>query len=222
MIRLLNVKKYYGTWTHVICAVDGVSLTITKGEFAIITGRSGSGKSTLLNLMCGMTRPDEGAIRITGIDILAIPDHELSKFRAHHIGLVFQFQSMLSMYNALENVCLPGIFRGDSRDAKSRERAEDLLESVGLKSRADAYVHELSAGQQRRVGIARALFNSPCLLLCDEPTGDLDRETEKIIMVILSEANKKGTTVVMTTHNLDLRAYASKTFSMENGFITED
>jgi len=217
MIRATNLKKYYGSAENLIRAVDDASLEVSTGEFVAITGHSGSGKSTLLNLIGGMTYPDSGEINVAGRNVLALPDAELSDFRARTIGFIFQFQSMLPTLDALENVQLPLLF---TRRKHGRQAALSLLGDMGLKDRIHAYSHELSAGQQRRVGIARALVNEPALLLCDEPTGDLDLETEAIIMDIINRANQNGATVLMTTHNPALCAFAVRTFTMENGRIS--
>ncbi len=219
MIKANGIKKYYGSDNNAIRAVDDVSFEIGKGDFAVITGHSGSGKSTLLNLIGGMTWPDEGELTVAGQNMLNMSDVKVSHFRAHTIGFIFQFQSMISTLNVIENVKLPLMFTDEKN---GNDTAQRLLEKVGLKDRAHAYVHELSAGQQRRVGIARALINSPDLLLCDEPTGDLDTETETIIMDMIANANKNGTTVFMTTHNLALRSYATKTFTIKNGWVIQD
>ncbi len=218
MIRIKSLNKYYGSRDRIIRAADNISLDVASGQFAVITGPSGSGKSTLLNLIGGMTAPNDGAITVYGRDILSMSDKELSRFRAHTIGYVFQFQSMISTLSAIENVRLPLLFTGQK---DKNNFAESLLEKVGLKDRMHAYAHELSAGQKRRVGIARALINTPPLLLCDEPTSDLDPKTETIIMNMISDSNKTGTTVLMTTHNPALRSYASMLYVMDNGCTYE-
>lgn len=218
MVRLEKVSKCYGSGSNVIRAVCDVSLDVGNGELIIITGPSGSGKTTLLNLIGGMTRPDTGEIIVAGNKLLDMPDARLSGFRAHTIGFVFQFQSMLPSLDALDNVLLPTIF---TRREYDKGTAESLLESVGLGDRMHACAHELSTGQQRRVGIARALINNPALLLCDEPTGDLDRETEAIILDMIVGTNRKGATVIMATHNLQLCSYANRSFTMRSGRLKE-
>ena len=218
MIRLADVKKYYGSGDNIIRAVDDISLEVDAGEFLMITGPSGSGKTTLLNLIGGMTRPDTGEVEINKKDLLSMSDKELSRFRAASIGFAFQFQSMLPYLSAIENIALPLMFThgGEEVNAKS------LLKKVGLADREDAYAHELSSGQQRRICIARALVNRPMLLLCDEPTGDLDPETENVIMEVISEANKEGATIFMTTHNPGLRGYASRSLRIEAGIMVDE
>jgi putative ABC transport system ATP-binding protein len=216
MISLTGVSKHYGAAANEIRAIDDISLQVPQGEFLILIGHSGSGKTTLLNLIAGMTRPDRGQIEITGQDILCLSDAQLAHFRAASIGFVFQFQSMISTLTALDNVRLPALF---CRHRSERVDAIAMLARVGLAGREHAYAHELSLGQQRRVGIARALFSRPSLLLCDEPTGDLDPETEQVIMELIGQANQDGATVVMATHNHDLCAYATRVLCMDHGRI---
>ncbi|MCP4605800.1 MAG: ABC transporter ATP-binding protein [Proteobacteria bacterium] len=199
-------------------AADNVTLKIDSGEFAIITGHSGSGKTTLLNLIGGMTLPSSGRISVAGQDILGMADAQLSRFRAEKVGFVFQFPTVFPTLNALDNISLPRRFAALSDD---RARAGELLEQVGLGERAGAYHFELSEGQKRRVCIARALINEPAVLLCDEPTGDLDPETEEVIMNMISEANKQGATVAMTTHNPALRSRATRNLKIEGGRVVE-
>jgi putative ABC transport system ATP-binding protein len=219
MVELEKVVKHYGAGVEPIRALDGLSLSIASGAFAIVTGPSGSGKTTLLNIIAGLTRPDSGKVRVFGREVLSMPDAELSRFRAEEIGFVFQFQSMLPTLTALENVILPLRFvKGKDGGA---ERAMELLDKVGLAGRAGAYARELSEGQKRRVCIARALINQPSLLLCDEPTGDLDPETESSIMQIIAGVNNKGATVVMTTHNHELRSFASRALTLEFGHLKD-
>jgi len=217
MIILNGVSKLYGSGGGEIRAVDDVSLEVKEGEVLVLIGHSGSGKTTLLNLIAGMTRPDTGRIEIAGRDILGMSDAETAHMRASVIGFVFQFQSMISTLNALDNVRLPSLFR---RHRSEKKEAFEMLDRVGLAGREHAYAHELSLGQQRRVGIARALFSRPSLLLCDEPTGDLDPETELAIMGLISGANRDGATIVMATHNHDLCSYANRILCMDHGRIS--
>ncbi len=219
MLRVENVSKYYGTKKNLIQALDNVSFEMGKGDFIAITGASGSGKTTLLNLIGGMTRPDKGSVSVAGKNLTHMSDREISRFRAHTIGFIFQFQSMIPTLTVLENVKLPLLFR-DKQD--THHAAETLIERVGLRDRLGAHAQELSVGQQRRVSIARALVNEPALLLCDEPTGDLDPKTESVIMEIIAAANQAGTTVLMATHNHALRAQATGSVIIENGRIAED
>ncbi|HUT52520.1 MAG TPA: ABC transporter ATP-binding protein [bacterium] len=217
MVRLERVRKSYGRGPDAIRAADEVTLAVRPGEFVVITGPSGSGKTTLLNLIGGMTRPDAGTILVAGHDLASLSDAALSLLRGQSIGFVFQFSSMLPTLTALENTRLPLMLQG--LDDETAGRA--LLDKVGLGGREHAYAHELSAGQQRRVGLARALDAGPKLLLCDEPTGDLDPETEAAIMDLLVAANHNGATVVMTTHNQGLRAYGSRALNISMGRVQD-
>jgi len=219
MVRLEGVSKSYSSGEAVIRAVDEISIDLKEGEFIVVTGPSGSGKTTLLNLIGGMTRPDSGKIFVGDNDIIAMSDAKLTRFRASKMGLVFQFPSMIPTLSALENVLLPLMFAdSDAGEAEAR----DLLEMTGLSGRENAYVHQLSAGQQRRVGIARALVTSPSLLLCDEPTGDLDFNTEAAIMDMIKQANRQGATVIMTTHNWALETYASRSLKIQAGKVSDN
>lgn len=219
MISLRKAEKRYGEGDNLIRACAGVSLEVGRGEFVVITGPSGSGKTTLLNLVGGMTFPDAGEVIVGAKNLGSLPDKEMSLFRARTMGFVFQFQSMLPTLTALENVALPLVFAGRGEE---KNRAVELLGSVGLAERAEAYSHELSAGQEQRVCIARALANQPALLLCDEPTGDLDPATESVIMGLLAGSHSDGATVLMTTHNYSLRDWGSRSLRMEAGEVFED
>jgi len=218
IVRLEEVSKHYGKGDSLIRAVDQVSLHLQEGGFVILMGPSGSGKTTLLNLIGGMTRPDNGRIEVAGADMLSMPDRELSLLRARKMGFAFQFQGMLPTLTALENLMLPMHFSGMGINPR---RARRLLEEVGLGGRMGAYAQELSAGQQRRVCMARALVNEPALLLCDEPTGDLDPENEDVIMAMIKEANRGGASVIMTTHNSSLRSHAKRSMWIKDGRIVK-
>jgi putative ABC transport system ATP-binding protein len=218
MIILDDVSKHYGSGPSLISAIDHVSLSIEKGEFLILIGHSGSGKTTLLNLIAGMTHPDSGKIDVAGKTILTMKDADISRFRAETIGFIFQFQSMVTSLSAIENVMLPSLF---STRKNNCDDALSMLEKVGLEGREKAYSHELSIGQQRRVAVARALIHKPELLLCDEPTGDLDPETEQTIMGLITRANKDGATVIMATHNHDLRPLANRVMNLNRGKLAD-
>ncbi len=219
MIQLSKVNKHYGSSQNRIRATDDISLKIAAKEFVVITGPSGSGKTTLLNLIGGMTQPTSGEILVSNRDILAMADAELCLFRAETIGFVFQFPTLFPTLNVIENVHLPRRF---SKKTVDEDYAMGLLQKIGLAERNEAYHFELSEGQKQRVCIARALVNKPSLLLCDEPTGDLDSDHEAVIMEMMAHANANGATVLMTTHNLALKSAASRTFHIENGRIVEN
>jgi ABC-type lipoprotein export system ATPase subunit len=215
MIQATGVTKTFSTPAADIVAVDSVNLNVKPGEFILILGRSGSGKSTLLGMLAGLIRPTRGTIRIHGHGIEDLSDDRTAELRAREIGFVFQFSGLIPTVTTLENVLLPTLFCPGGPGSRSRGLA--LLEKVGLSGRADAYPGTLSSGEMKRAAIARALINSPSLLIADEPTGDLDVETEIEIMDLFRELNREGTTIVMVTHNPDLVPFAMRTFSMHQG-----
>lgn len=216
MVRLEHVSKQYGRGQSIIKALDDITLSIAPGEFVVCLGHSGCGKTTLLNLIAGMTKPDRGDIILGGRNLRDLRDAEISGLRARTIGFMFQFQSMLATLSALDNVLLPVLFAHQTRD---KAQAAMMLERVGLGDRVYAYAHELSLGQQRRVSVARALIHNPPLLLCDEPTGDLDSTTARTIIELISEAHRRGATVIMATHNQDHCHHATRIVRMEKGQI---
>jgi ABC-type lipoprotein export system ATPase subunit len=198
MIEIIGVTKSFSTTTSEVVAVNDVYLEVKPGEYILILGRSGSGKSTLLGMLSGLIRPTAGTIRINGMDIGNLSDDKISELRAKEIGFVFQFSGLIPTITTLENVMLPTLFFPDGPG--SRSRAVELLRKVGLSERADAYPRTLSSGEMKRVAIARALINGPSLLIADEPTGDLDVDTEIEIMELFKDLNREGTTIVMVTH----------------------
>lgn len=221
MIELQDVIKIYQAGELSIKAVDGVDMDMETDEMVVIFGRSGSGKTTLLSLIGGLTKPTSGNISINGTDIWALNDKELSIFRNKNIGFIFQFASLIPTLNTIDNLRLPTIFDEKVRDGEKRARAQDLLERVGLGDRLDAYPSQLSGGEQRRVAVARALMNDPQIVLADEPTGDLDEETEAEIIETLQQVNKDGTGLLLVTHNTDLASVAERSFRMAGGSLTE-
>lgn len=202
IIECRNLTKEYVADNIRTTAVDNVSLSIDKGEFVVILGHSGSGKTTLLSLVGGLTVPDIGEVLINGIENRRQSDAALSDMRNSTIGFIFQFASLIPTLTALENVLLPLTFgktpRGD------RRWAAELLQLVGLGDRMNSFPAQLSGGQQRRVAIARSFINHPDIILADEPTGDLDEETEMDILKVFREFNRTGTTFVVVTHNAHL------------------
>ncbi len=220
MIEVTGVTKSFRCDTSEVCAVDNVNFNVQKGEFVLILGRSGSGKSTLLGLLAGLLRPTTGTISINKMNIGKLPENELSALRAREIGFVFQFSGLIPTITALENVLLPTLFYPEGPG--SRSRANDLLEKLGVSDRADAYPCTLSSGEMKRVAIARALINSPSILIADEPTGDLDVETELEIMELFRQLNCQGTTIVMVTHNPDLMPYATRIHTMARGVLHDE
>jgi putative ABC transport system ATP-binding protein/lipoprotein-releasing system ATP-binding protein len=220
-IVLENVSKDYRVGAETIAAVRNTSLSIEAGNFVSIVGHSGSGKTTLLSLVGGMVSPTAGRILFHGEDISGWDSDRLSSYRCEKVGFMFQAASLLPILTAKENLLLPVAFRsGRADDGRSRQRAEELLRAVGLGDKVNAYPSQLSGGQQRRVAIARAFMNGPQLVLADEPTGDLDEETEAEMMRFFLRMNaEQGTTFLMVTHNTDLAARAKSRFRMHQGVL---
>lgn len=220
MVRAQNLWKIYPARYGQVEAVRGISLEVPQGGFLAVMGRSGSGKSTLLSIMGGLSRPTQGTIHVGGVDIWAMSDDQRAEFRNRRIGFVLQFSGLLPTLRAIDNVALP-VLLGPHRDLGSAyARAEALLSRVGLGDRLDAYPSELSGGEQRRVALARALGNAPPLLLADEPTGDLDEETEAEIMGLLLDVNRtEGITIVMVTHNSALAGQAHRVLRIKEGSV---
>ncbi len=219
MIETRGLVKYFHDGGREVRPLDGVDFICRKGEFILIVGRSGSGKTTFLNVLGGLTRPTEGSVAIDGKEIATLSDAECAALRARTIGFVFQFPGLLSTLSACENVALPAEIAGTIGRSVRNERARDLLERVGLGEKADSPPAHLSGGELKRTAIARALMNSPSIILADEPTADLDMDTEREVMELFREINREGTTIVMVTHNTDLASYASRMIRMENGTL---
>lgn len=216
LVRLDRVSRRYG---DVVAAAD-LTLSVEAGDFIVVTGRSGSGKSTLLALLGTLTRPTEGRVTAFGQDVDTLDDQALSALRARRIGFAFQFTGLLPTLTVFDNVRLPGLFAGPGT-VEQDLRARDLLRRVGLGNRLEHLPPQLSGGEQRRVAIARALLNQPGLLLADEPTGDLDTETEAAILELFQELHADGLTIVLVTHNLELKDHATRWLTMRDGHLDE-
>jgi len=210
-------KSYHGKYIDVQ-VLKGIDLTIVEGDFVMIVGKSGCGKSTLLNVIGCMDNYDEGEYFFDGIEIKTLNDKQLASFRNKNVGFVFQAFNLINAISVLENVEVPMGLAG-VKSKERREKAVELLKLVGLEEKVNNKPLELSGGQQQRVAIARAISNSPNILLCDEPTGNLDEENGKVVMKLLKELNKKGTTIVMVTHDMTLTEYASKIIEINDGRI---
>ena len=221
LIRVNNLSRHYQMGTETVKALDGVSLEINKGEFVAIVGPSGSGKSTLMYLIGGMDRPTGGQIVVGEDEITAMDDNDLAKFRQRTVGFVFQSFNLITTMTASKNVEFPMVFAG-SKPADRRERAVDLLSSVGLGDRVDHKPTELSGGQQQRVAIARALVNEPKIILADEPTGNLDSKSGLEVIDILKELNAQGSTIVMVTHDQSLLSLVTRFIRIMDGKILEE
>ncbi|MBI5951163.1 MAG: ABC transporter ATP-binding protein [Chloroflexi bacterium] len=221
MITINEVTKTYPLGKgNSVTALHGVSLKIKKGEFMTIIGRSGSGKTTLLNLAAGLTRPTSGKILLDGTDLWKLTDQQQSHMRSQKFGFVFQFPSLLPALTVQDNVILPTVFGKKQEPAQMHERAIQLLKKVGLEDKLEAYPRQLSAGQQQRVVIARALMNQPQLLLADEPTSNLDEKTELEIMELFRDLHTSmGITIMMVTHTRQLVSYGTRAIEMANGEI---
>jgi putative ABC transport system ATP-binding protein len=221
VIETINLKKIYTLGTVSVRALCGVNLKIEKGEFVAILGPSGSGKSTLLNMLGALDIPSDGSVRIGKNDLIHMNDSELAVLR-RKIGIVFQFFNLISRLNARENVELP-LSIANVRRSKRRERAQELLNIVGLKDRMDHKPSELSGGERQRVAIARALANNPDFLLLDEPTGNIDSKTAKELMMLINELNKnQNVTIIMVTHDQNMANYASRILYLLDGKITKE
>ncbi len=218
MIELEKVSKFYQTGAQRVDALQELNDQVEKGEFLMVTGRSGAGKSTLLSLVGGLIRPDTGVVKVEGKNLWAMSDAERSQFRSRHMGFIFQFASLIPTLSVLENALLPSAFLPTGQGG-DRTRAQELLERVGLAGMTDRLPWQLSGGQQKRVAVARALLNNPALLLADEPTADLDEETEREIVSLFQELNRNGTTIIMVTHNTDLIDAASRHLILTGGRV---
>ena len=220
-LHIENLTRTYTVDKTSFVGVDNISLTINKGEFLSIVGHSGSGKTTLISIIGGILKPTTGRVLLEGTDICTLDDNRLSEYRVNRIGFMFQFASLLPILTAKENVLLPGIF-SPGKNVADDKAAVDLLEMVGIGEKADSYPSQLSGGQQRRVAIARALLNKPDIILADEPTGDLDEETEAEIMNLFERINQKhGVTIILITHNLNLAGKAQKKLRMSKGRLVD-
>ena len=218
LIRLENVSRVYRMGVRTLTALRDVNLTIAQGEFTAVVGPSGSGKSTLLNLIGGIDRPTTGRVIVGGVEISALDENALARWRGDNVGIVFQFFQLLPTLTALENVMLPMELRGTFRGQR-RERALQVLEIVGLADRADQLPSELSGGEQQRVAIARALANDPPILLADEPTGNLDSATGQRIIELFCDLHRQGKTIVLVTHQETLAAYAGRIIHVQDGRV---
>jgi len=218
VLSLENIKKSYFVEGHRIDVLRGVNLEMKEGDRLSLTGKSGSGKSTLLNIMATLEKPDSGKMLLKGEDLVTFSDERLSAFRNREIGIVFQFHHLLPEFTALENAAIPLMLTCSKKE--SFEKAENMLERVGLSHRLNHKPAELSGGEQQRVAIARALITSPSLLLMDEPTGNLDNETGKmIIALILSVAEERNLTTLFVTHNRDFAAEMGRVIEINEGVI---
>jgi putative ABC transport system ATP-binding protein len=221
IVETVNLKKTYMLGKIAVNALRGVNMKVERSDFIAILGPSGSGKSTLLNLIGALDKPTEGKLLIDGVDVSTLNDNQLADLR-RQVGFVFQFFNLIPRFTARENVELPMSIVDMSR-AERRKKAEDLLETVGLKERMNHKPVELSGGEQQRVAIARALANNPKFLLMDEPTGNIDSKNADEIMRLIKKLNdEKGVTIIMVTHDQHLAGETKRTAQMFDGVITKE
>jgi putative ABC transport system ATP-binding protein len=220
LVRLIDVDKVFRRGSEEIHVLQGLNLTVAAGEFLALMGPSGSGKTTLLNLIGGLDRPTRGAILVGSDRIDQMSDRQLAAWRARHVGLVFQFYNLLPVLTAARNVELPLLLTPLSA-AQRRRQVDIALAVVGLSHRKHHYPRQLSGGEQQRVGIARAIVTDPTLLLCDEPTGDLDRKSGDEVLDLLQELNRRyGKTIIMVTHDPHASARASRIVYLDKGRLS--
>jgi putative ABC transport system ATP-binding protein len=219
LVRIRNVHKYFTRGSERIDVLKGVNLDIPQGDFLALMGPSGSGKTTLLNLMGGLDLPTDGSVNVAGVELTKLGGGGLSKWRSQNIGFVFQLYNLLPVLTAQKNVELPLLLTKLSK-AERKKRSDIALRVVGLGDRAKHYPRQLSGGQEQRVGIARAIVTDPTLLLCDEPTGDLDRKAGDEILELLQTLNREhGKTIVMVTHDPHAAERAKRTLHLEKGTL---
>ncbi|MBU5485565.1 ABC transporter ATP-binding protein [Clostridium sp. MSJ-11] len=220
VLKTIGLSKTYGEGETKVDALKPTDLSINEGDFVAIVGPSGSGKSTLLHLLGGLDRPTLGKVFIDGMDIYSLSEKKLSIFRRRSIGFIFQFYNLIPVLNAEENITFPLLLDGKSIDNKY---IEDLLDLLGLKDRRYHLPNELSGGQQQRVAIARALANKPSIILADEPTGNLDRKTNKEVLDLLKISTKRyHQTLIMITHDIEIASTSDRIITIEDGLIVED
>jgi len=221
MIDLQNISRLYGSGDIQVAALKDISLTIDRNEFVAIMGTSGSGKSTLMNILGCLDSPTSGQYFLTGQQISAVKDQQLSKIRNKNIGFIFQSFHLLPRLTALNNVTIPLRYT-DVSQQQADQRGLDMLARVGLADRSHHKPFEMSGGQRQRVAIARALINDPSVIFADEPTGNLDSTTSAEIMDLLCQLHLSGQTIVMVTHEESIAAYAQRIIRMKDGSIIED
>ena len=221
VVQLQGVRKAFNVGTGIETEVlHGIDLTLHRGDFCAVMGPSGSGKSTLLNIIGLLDRPTSGLLQLAGEETTQLADQVLTRLRGHHIGFVFQYHHLISAFTALENVMMPMLGAAGFPSREMQERAEALLESVGLTPWKNNMAGNMSGGQQQRVALARALAMNPALLLADEPTGNLDTKSADAVFALLRRINQEqGTTVLLVTHNPELGARCDKTIQVVDGLV---
>lgn len=221
LVDIRNLAKSYKRGDQIVPVLRDITLGVAEGEFIALMGPSGSGKSTLLNLIAGIDKPDAGVLEIAGCDITRLSEGDLARWRAANVGFIFQFYNLMPVLNAYENVELPLQLTNLSR-AERRERVEMTLGLVNLSDRMDHYPNELSGGQQQRVAIARAIVTDPTVLVCDEPTGDLDRSSAEEVLGMLTRLNEEmKKTIIMVTHDTHAAQTARRMVHLDKGELSD-
>ena len=220
ILRTEHLSKVYGEGENRVCAVDDLSFSLEKGEFAALIGPSGSGKSTLLHLLGGVDRPTGGKVFVGGQDVYAQDENKLAVFRRRQVGLIYQFYNLIPVLNVVENMTLPVLMDGRK---VNEERLRELLRTLGLTDKRDCLPNQLSGGQQQRVSIGRALMNAPAIVLADEPTGNLDSANSREIVELLRYSNRAyGQTLLLITHDESIALQADRVLTFEDGRIVRD
>lgn len=221
LVDIRNVSKSYRRGSQTVPVLNGITLSVPSGEFLSLMGPSGSGKTTLLNIVAGIDKPDAGSVTVAGTDIAKLNETELARWRARHVGFIFQSYNLMPVLTAFENVELPLLLTNLSR-TKRRQHVETALDIVGLSDRMKHYPNELSGGQAQRVAIARAVVTDPTIIVADEPTGDLDKDSAEEILTLLSRLNSEhNKTIIMVTHDPRAAEHAHVTRHFDKGVLED-
>lgn len=221
VIKIRNITRDFRMGNEVLNVLKGIDLDIEKGEYVALMGPSGSGKSTLMNLLGCLDTATSGTYELNGVNVSTMTDDELAEIRNKEIGFIFQTFNLLPRTTALDNVALPMIYAGASKEQRTK-RAVEVLKDVGLEDRMDHRPNELSGGQRQRVAVGRALVNNPSIILADEPTGNLDSKTSEEIMNLIDAIHSKGNTVILVTHEEDIAQRAKRVIRLRDGMIESD